>query len=97
MSEKTVSGYQPFSAVQADDGPDAPENRPPRIKDLYSAIANARDREERGITEKREQPEKPRQGNTIYVSGYKVTEEFFKKHFGTIGNIVNISMEVEKK
>lgn len=98
ISEKTVSGYQPFSAVQSDDGPDNPENKPPRIKNLYDTFATARDREERGLTEKpKEKPDKPRQGNTIYVSGYKITEEFLKKHFSTFGNIVNISMEIEKK
>lgn len=98
ISDKTVSGYQPFSAVQSEEGPDNPENKPPRIKNLYDTFATARDREERGLTEKaREKPEKPRQGNTIYVSGYKITEEFLKKHFTTIGNIVNISMEIEKK
>ncbi|KAK9891429.1 hypothetical protein WA026_014666 [Henosepilachna vigintioctopunctata] len=92
-----VSGYQPFSAVQMEDGPDNPENKPPRIKNLYETFANARDREERGLTEKqREKSDKPRQGNTIYVTGYKITEEFLKKHFTTIGNIVNISMEIEK-
>lgn len=98
ISDKTVSGYQPFSAVQMEDGPDNPENKPPRIKDLYDSFANARDREERGLTEKhREKPDKPRQGNTIYVHGHKITEEFLKKHFSVIGNIVNISMEIEKK
>ncbi|GJQ71150.1 putative negative elongation factor [Trypoxylus dichotomus] len=96
ISDK-VSGYQPFSAVQSEDGPDNPENKPPRIKNLYDTFATARDREERGLTEKqREKPEKPRQGNTIYVTGYNITEEFLKKHFSTIGNIVNISMEIEK-
>ncbi|CAH1961909.1 unnamed protein product [Acanthoscelides obtectus] len=97
ISEKTVSGYQPFSAVQMDDGPDNPENKPPRIKNLYDTFANARDREERGMIEKPPpKQEKPRQGNTIYVSGYKITEEFLKKHFSTMGNIINISMEIEK-
>ncbi|CAH1112452.1 unnamed protein product [Psylliodes chrysocephalus] len=99
ISDKTVSGYQPFSAVQMDDGPDNPENKPPRIKNLYDTFANARDREERGLNEKQQQqqkPDKPRQGNTIYVSGYSITEEFLKKHFSTIGKIINISMEIEK-
>ncbi|GLV32055.1 Negative elongation factor E [Carabus blaptoides fortunei] len=97
IAEKTVSNYQPFSAVQAEEGStDTAENRPPRIKNLYDTFVTARDREERGITEKREKPDKPRQGNTIYVSGYKISEEFLKKHFQTIGNIVNVSMEIEK-
>lgn len=98
ISDKTVSGYQPFSAVQMDDGPDNPENKPPRIKNLYDTFANARDREERGLGEKQQQkPDKPRQGNTIYVTGYKINEEFLRKHFATFGNIINISMEIEKK
>ncbi|XP_028128436.1 negative elongation factor E [Diabrotica virgifera virgifera] len=99
ISDKTVSGYQPFSAVQMEDGPDNPQNTPPRIKNLYDTFANARDREERGLTEKQQQQvktDKPRQGNTIYVAGYKITEEFLKKHFTTMGNIINISMEIEK-
>ncbi|XP_017786834.1 PREDICTED: negative elongation factor E [Nicrophorus vespilloides] len=97
VSEKTVSGYQPFSAVQNEVGPDNPENKPPRIKNLYDSFASARDREERGISEKpKDKPDKPRQGNTIYVTGYKITDEFLKKHFATFGSIVNISMEIEK-
>lgn len=41
-------------------------------------------------------PEKPRSGNTIYVSGSRVTEDFLRKHFATFGKIVNVSMEIEK-
>lgn len=81
-----------------DEGPDNPENKPPRIKNLYDSFANARDREERGLNEKQQQKvDKPRQGNTIYVSGYNINEEFLKKHFSTFGNVINISMEIEKK
>lgn len=98
ISEKTVSGYQPFSAVQEAEGPDNPSNQPPRIKNLYDTFASQRDREERGLNEKqREKPEKPRQGNTVYVSGHKITEDYLRKHFSNIGTIVNISMEIEKK
>ncbi|XP_066262649.1 negative elongation factor E [Euwallacea similis] len=97
ISEKTVSGYQPFSAIQMEDGPDNPENKPPRIKNLYDNFENVRERDDRNIIEKpKDKPEKPRTGNTIYVSGYKITEEFLKKHFSTMGNIINISMEIEK-
>lgn len=39
---------------------------------------------------------KPRAGNTIFVSGNKVNEEFLKKHFSNFGSIVNVSMEIEK-
>lgn len=98
ISDKTVSNYQPFSAVQAEESnAESSETRTPRIKNLYDTFVTARDREERGITEKREKPDKPRTGNTIYVSGYKISEEFLKKHFSSIGNIVNVSMEIEKK
>ena len=37
-----------------------------------------------------------RQGNTIYVHGYNITEDLLKATFGACGKIVNISMEVEK-
>lgn len=40
--------------------------------------------------------DKPRAGNTIFVSGNKVNEEFLKKHFNNFGSIVNVSMEIEK-
>ena len=37
-----------------------------------------------------------RQGNTIYVHGYNITEDLLRVTFGSCGKIVNISMEVEK-
>jgi len=37
-----------------------------------------------------------RQGNTIYVHGYNITEDLLRTTFGSCGKIVNISMEVEK-
>lgn len=40
---------------------------------------------------------RPRAGNTIFVCGYKISEDFLKKHFSSFGNILNISMETEKK
>ncbi|CAG2059402.1 unnamed protein product [Timema podura] len=64
---------------------------------LYESFVSARDREERGLTEKREgRPDKPRQGNTIFVSGHKITEEFLRKAFHSCGHIVNVTMEIEK-
>lgn len=41
-------------------------------------------------------PEKQKTGNTIYVSGNRLTEEFLHKHFDAFGKVVNISMEIEK-
>lgn len=40
--------------------------------------------------------DKPKTGNTIYVSGNRLTEEFLHKQFDGFGKIVNISMEIEK-
>ncbi|KAK0180691.1 hypothetical protein PV327_003049 [Microctonus hyperodae] len=39
---------------------------------------------------------KPRAGNTIFVYGYTLSEDFLKKHFSSFGNILNISMEAGK-
>lgn len=69
---------------------------------MYQQFATERDREERGLIDKKaDSPtiarlEKQRTGNTIYVSGNKVTEEFLRTHFNTFGKIVNVSMEIEK-
>lgn len=41
--------------------------------------------------------DKPKQGNTIFVSGYQVTEEFLRNTFSSFGFIIDISMESEKK
>lgn len=41
--------------------------------------------------------DKPKQGNTIFVMGYKINEEFLKKTFSSYGVIVDISMESEKR
>lgn len=95
--ERTVSGYQPFAATQNEEMPE-PEVKP-KVKNLYDSFVSARDREERGLTEKPREKgtaEKPRQGNTIFVSGFKLTEEVLRKAFHDSGNIVNISMEIEK-
>jgi hypothetical protein len=68
------------------------------MQNLYDSFVSARDREERGLTEKRDgRADKPRQGNTIFVSGCNITEDFLKKAFHTYGNIVNVTMEIEKK
>lgn len=44
----------------------------------------------------RGQFDRPRTGNTIYVAGKQLTEEFLKRHFSAHGMIVNVSMEIEK-
>lgn len=73
---------------------------------VYQQIATERDREERGLTDKKPldaisplinpRPEKQRTGHTICVSGNSVTEDFLRTQFSTFGKIVNVSMEIEK-
>lgn len=72
---------------------------------VYQQFATERDREERGLNEKKvsetiatnpHRPDKQRTGNTICVSGNNVTEEFLRTQFSTYGKIVNVSMEIEK-
>ena len=64
----------------------------PKIQNLYQHFASERDREE----VRSENSEKPRAGNTIFVSGNKLTEDFLNKSFNEFGTIVNVSMEFEK-
>ncbi|XP_055627227.1 negative elongation factor E [Toxorhynchites rutilus septentrionalis] len=103
--------YQSFSSVETPTPTPAPipistnpvpSPEPPtdkeqsRVPNLYQQFANERDREEQ-IGKAGDSPrDKPRSGNTVYVSGNKVTEEFLKKHFNEFGEILNISMEIEK-
>jgi len=104
-SETTVASYQPFSSTQNDVAQETIISEiikeEPRRQNLYQHFATERDREERGMPEKvpmdTAQPEKPRAGNTIFVSGNKVTEDFLKKTFNDYGTIVNVSMEIEKR
>ncbi|XP_016965425.1 negative elongation factor E [Drosophila biarmipes] len=103
-SETSVASYQPFSSTQNDVAQETIISEiikeEPRRQNLYQHFATERDREERGVPEKvpmdTVQPEKPRAGNTIFVSGNKVTEDFLKKTFNDYGTIVNVSMEIEK-
>jgi len=105
------AGYQPFSATHGpgggfDTGGEDmnPEPEPPKkvTKNLYETFVAARDREERGIADAGESmsslksSDKPRQGNTVYVFGYQITEDLLKNALSPLGKIVNISMEVEK-
>ncbi len=41
--------------------------------------------------------DKPKPGNTIFVSGHKITEEILRRTFSTLGVIKDISVEPEKK
>ncbi|KAL7637942.1 UNVERIFIED_CONTAM: hypothetical protein RMT77_011555 [Armadillidium vulgare] len=94
--EKAPSGYQPFSTSHPEE--EVHESRV-KVKELYDSFVPAKDREERpeGSREARSTTEgKPRQGHTIYVYGFNVTEEILRKAFSSCGTIVNINMEVDK-
>ncbi len=99
--DQARAGYQPFSATHGPSGgfdtggedmnPEPRDPPPKKVKNLYDSFVSARDREERRL-----EPDKPRQGNTVYVFGYSVTEDILKATFADCGKIVNVSMEVEK-
>ncbi|XP_034951198.1 negative elongation factor E [Chelonus insularis] len=98
-TEKTVCSYQPFSATQPEEEESDTTARP-RVKDLYDSFVSAQSKDDRGTVSDKQTTLKtesrPRAGNTIFVSGYKISEDFLKKHFQSFGNILNISMEAEK-
>jgi len=105
-SEKaTVSGYQPFSQtnpgeddIPSGPGPSARVGGPthPPMKRLSDSFVSSRNWSERERPERDGRPERPRQGNTIYVRGYGITEDIIRNGFTTFGSIMNISMEVDK-
>ncbi|KAJ8674010.1 hypothetical protein QAD02_005272 [Eretmocerus hayati] len=95
-TEKAVSSYQPFQASQSEED----ESEPPRqkIKGLYDSFVAASDNDDRNEKSISSKPEtKTIKGNTIFVSGYKISDDFLRKHFSAFGNILKISMEAEKK
>ncbi|XP_065077252.1 negative elongation factor E isoform X2 [Ochlerotatus camptorhynchus] len=103
-SSPGTQSYQSFSSVETSPAnpvvptsPDTPtEKDPARVQNLYQQFANERDKEEQAGKAGDSPRDKPRSGNTVYVSGNKVTEDFLKKHFVEFGEILNISMEIEK-
>jgi len=103
--DRAMSSYQPFSATHGPGGgfdtggedfePDIPEAlQKTKQKNLYESFVKERDREERGLNE--DNPSKPRVGHTVYVYGYGISEDLLRSTFTQYGQIVNISMEVEK-
>jgi len=104
--DRAMSSYQPFSATHGPGGgfdtggedfePDiSDEAKKTKQKNLYENFVKERDREERGRAAA-EDKNTPKQGHTVYVYGYGVTEEILRNQFTPFGPIVNISMEVEK-
>merc|ERR1719347_665055 len=103
--DRAMSNYQPFSATHGPGGgfdtggedfePEIPEAmQKTKQKNLYENFVKERDREERGLVEDKQA--KPRIGHTVYVYGYGISEEMLRNTFLQYGQIVNISMEVEK-
>lgn len=102
-----VSGYQPFQSTHPSDDEEKESSspaaaaspstsvsaRPQLKKNLYESFVNAR---ERGGRDREPRPERPKQGNTVYVNGFGVTEDILRTAFTPFGQIVNISMEVDK-
>lgn len=103
VTESVAVAYQPFTQNDVAQETIISEiiKEEPRMQNLYQHFASERDREERGLNDKSSdldpsQAEKPRAGNTVFVSGNKVTEDYLKKTFNEYGTIVNVSMEIEK-
>nr|CAG4646630.1 EOG090X0F8Z [Macrothrix elegans] len=111
-SDRAPSGFQPFSASQGsmvsnDDHP-VQEPRPKKVPNLYENFVPSRDSDtdpkSPGVSKEPSvspstspvKPERPKTGHTVYVFGYSVTEDILKEAFHSFGNIVNISMEIEK-
>ncbi len=83
-----------------------------RSKGLYESFVSSReDREDSRDRERdRERPwerterrrriernDPPKKGNTVYVYGLGVNEDIIRKPFSSIGKIVHISMEMDKR
>lgn len=96
--------YHPFSTPSVDD--ESPGLKSPTIIDKGEKIDSSirpipalyQTFEKEGSEKKSNFPvkEKPKTGFTIFVSGKSITEDFLKKHFNEFGQIVNVSMEIEK-
>ena len=51
------------------------------MKNLYESFVSARDHEERGLTEKTKNSDRPRTGNTVHVFGYNITEDIIRLEY----------------
>nr|CAG4638786.1 EOG090X0F8Z [Cyclestheria hislopi] len=110
-SDRAPSGFQPFSASQGSMIPNqeiSPQETrtKPKVPNLYENFVSSRDSDtepvstsppkERSPSHSVLKSDRPKTGHTVYVFGYSVTEDILKKAFQPFGNIVNISMEIEK-
>ncbi|XP_065200929.1 negative elongation factor E [Planococcus citri] len=97
--EKTVAGYQPFASSPIEDREEGKTAFSPKVKGLYDSFVSEKTLESKNDTERPESSKidkQPKQGNTIFVSGYKINEEFLRKTFAQFGNIISVTMESEK-
>lgn len=95
--------YHPYSTPSIDDegmpssslkSPNDKGDGPGRtIPALYQTFEKEKDPSDKKSNINKE---KPKTGYTIFVQGKGVTEDSLKKHFNDYGNIVNVSMEIEK-
>ncbi|XP_078685901.1 negative elongation factor E-like [Branchiostoma floridae x Branchiostoma belcheri] len=99
-TEKPVQ-FQPFSAAHPE-SEDAASGSGRGVRGLYDSFVrggdlNDNDFERRASSsfDDRDRRE-PRKGNTLYVHGHGITEDLLKKSFSNFGNIINISMELDK-
>ncbi|XP_026811899.1 negative elongation factor E [Rhopalosiphum maidis] len=102
---QALSSYQPFSAaspVKAEVIPDSTPKATPTTKfsNLYSSFVSSTSKTTPPAPSSPEPPvpETPtRKDITIFVGGSSsMTEEFLRSTFSKFGNIINISMEIEK-
>ncbi|XP_066293998.1 negative elongation factor E-like isoform X2 [Branchiostoma lanceolatum] len=99
-TEKPVQ-FQPFSAAHPE-SEEAASGSSRGVRGLYDSFVrggdlNDNDFERRASSsfDDRDRRE-PRKGNTLYVHGHGITEDLLKKSFSNFGNIINISMELDK-
>lgn len=105
----TLTGYQPFSSSQQPEEcadqistpspPSRPafKSRPSLYESFVPRKMNDPDPDrDGGEGPSQTRPEKHKQGHTIYVNGEGVTEDILRSAFAPVGNIFNISMELDK-
>nr|CAG4652231.1 EOG090X0F8Z [Triops cancriformis] len=88
-----------------------PDSKKQKVQNLYESFVSSKPTDGLATSPRKEEtlpsmspvkespparPEKPKSGYTIYVFGFDITEELLKKTFQPFGQVVNISMEVEK-
>ncbi|XP_059173927.1 negative elongation factor E-like [Physella acuta] len=87
--------FQPFNSFSADEEVDKPQP-PKRFKSLNDSFVSGGYSGRNHDNPKRDPPEAPKKGNTVYVNGIGITEDMIRKSFSHYGNIININMELEK-